>query len=144
MTTYTEPAPGVPRPVGTVFNATGAMVSAHLSFLAATDNRRGRAQTVVGGTVEELHWPPNDDGFTGVELRIVGGLDLFPQGDSARYLIDDGHSLALYYVATFHSEHRTIGLKHDTAGHWDPDTDGPKRLYHLKITARRDTPGSES
>lgn len=143
MTTFTEPSPGTPRPIGTVFNRTGAMVSAHLSFIAATDNCRGNAQTIVTGTLEEIHWPPNEDGFTGVELRIVGGLDHFPQGDAARYLIDDGESLALYYVATYNPEMRTIGLKHMRSGEWGPTTDGPARLYTLKITRRRDTPGSD-
>lgn len=137
--TSTE-TPGTPRPIGTVFNRTGATVTAHLSFMAATDNRRGNAQTIATGILEELHWPPREDGFTGTELRIVGGMDHFPDASSARYLIDDGESLTLYYVATYHPELRTIGLKHMRSGTWEPSTDGPARLYTLKITRRRDTP----
>lgn len=121
------------RPVGWT-GPTGASVTAHLTFMAAADNRRGRAQSIVSGVMEEIAWPPSDDGFTGVELTIVGGLDLFKDGYRARYLIDDGTNVRVYYVATYHPTERNIGLKHMRTGIFDPECDGPHTLYQLKIT----------
>lgn len=136
-------APATIRPVGTVFTASGARVAAHLSFASAVDNRRGRGQTIVTGTAELIEWPDRPDGFVGVTLRIVGGLDLFPDAERARYLIADDASHALFYVATYHRTERNIGLKTLTPGPFDPESDGPCRLYTLRVTARYDTPESE-
>jgi hypothetical protein len=136
----TTAAPGEIRPIGWT-GPTGATVTAHLRFVAATDNRKGRGQTIVTGLMEEIHWPPRDDGFVGVELRIISGLDLFKDGHAARFLIDGGSPLALYYVATWGPDDRAIGLKHETRSTlFDPEISGPKRLYTLHVTGRTDTP----
>lgn len=116
---------------------TGAMVTAHLHYMVALDNRRGRQQKISNGTAEVITWPPADNGFVGVEIELVHGLDIFKDGHKARFLIDDGETVTLYYVATWHPEERNIGLKQLTSSTiWDPESGGPHPLYHLHVFKR--------
>jgi hypothetical protein len=126
-----------PRPLGWT-GPTGAKITAHLHFNAATDNRRGRAQTVVSGVAEVYDWTDNtlhqQDGWTGTEISIVDGLDLFDH--SARFLIMNPSTgeTTLYYASGYHPKERYIGLKRLTASSvFDPESDGPRRLYTLFV-----------
>jgi hypothetical protein len=125
-------------PIGHV-SRSGASVVAHLSYVAAVDNRRGRAQGIEYGTAEVWQWPPRKDGWSGVEISLPGGLDLFKDGHAVRFLIAEGDTITPYYVATFHPTERNIGLKRLTPSAWDPESDGPKRTYYLHVNERKES-----
>jgi hypothetical protein len=117
------------RPVGWT-GPTGAKVIRHWRAYAALDNHtpsRREASVIL----EEIEWPPSDDGFTGVEFRIVKGLDHFRHGAHAVWLLDDGGTLRVMYTATYHPTERTIGVKTFTP---DSHNHGPATVYHLRIT----------
>lgn len=116
------------RPVGWT-GPTGAQVVKHLRGWSPLDNHTParRDDTVA---IEVIEWPARDDGFTGVELEIVGGLDVFRHGAQALWAVDDGAAVRLYYTCTYHPEHRHIGLKRLTPG---LDV-GPRTTYYVRVT----------
>lgn len=118
-----------PHPVGWT-GASGAKVIRHWRAYAALDNytpvRRDAAVMI-----EEIEWPPSDDGFTGVEFCIMRGLDHFRNSAHAVWLLDDGATVKVMYTATYHPEVRTVGLKTFNPGSFNH---GPCTVYHLTIT----------
>jgi hypothetical protein len=128
------------RPLGWT-GPTGVTVSAHLHYTAATDNMRGRRQTVITDTAEVYDWSANphykEDGWEGNEICLPRGLDLFRDGCSARFLLINKVTgeVALYYVASYHPERRNIGLKRETGSTvFDGNVHGPKKMYTLFVT----------
>ena len=128
------------RPLGWT-GPTGAKITAHLLYVAATDNRRGRAQTVISGTAEVYDWTDNptyqESGWTGVEIGLPHGLDLFPDGHKSRFLLIDRDTgeVTVYYAATYHPEHRNIGLKRETGSSiFDGEIHGPHKMYTLFVS----------
>lgn len=107
----------------------GAMVTANYRAYVQLDNYEPpRREAVV--MLEEITWPPADDGFVGVEMEVISGLDVFPYGSKALWIIDDGVSARLMYTVTYHPEKRNVGLKSFPTG----QPFGPTVTYHLKIT----------
>lgn len=116
------------RPVGYVY-PTGATVTANYRAYVELDNHTpARRQDVV--MLEEILWPPSDDGFVGVEMEVLRGLDVFPYGSKALWIIDDKSTTRLMYTATFHPKLRNIGLKSFPVG----QPFGPTVTYHLNVT----------
>jgi len=109
---------------------TGAVVTANYRAFVQLDNYDPprREATVM---LEEIQWPLADNGFVGVEMEILRGLDVFPYGSKALWIIDDGSTTRLMYTATWHPEGRNIGLKSFPTG----QPFGPTVTYHLKISA---------
>lgn len=127
------------RPLGWT-GPTGARIVAHLGYHAATDNRRGRAQTVVTGTAEVYDWTDNPthqaNGWKGIEISLPHGLDLFPDGHNARFLIlnREAGTQTIYYVAGYHPTRRSIGLKPELpSATFDGEIHGPHKMYTLFV-----------
>jgi hypothetical protein len=125
------------RPIGWT-GPTGARTSAHLHITVPMDNHtptRDYAYRIV----ERITWPESADGFTGIEISIPGGVDVFPDFRRALWLLDDGETMTPYYTATWHPEHRNIGLKRMTPEAGKPGAGfGPRRTYHVMVV-RTDT-----
>lgn len=128
------------RPLGWT-GPTGAKITEHLHYIAATDNRMGRGQTIVNGVAEVYDWQDNqlfqESGWTGLELSLVDGLGLFPRGHKARYLVINklAGTSTLYYAAGYHPAQGYIGLKRDTfTDIFDPEVMGPHILFTLWVT----------
>lgn len=141
--TTTDHDPATLYPIGTIL-PTGAKITGHLHFSAATDNRRTTAQTIVNGVAEVFTYPDGNDGWHGHDLRIPGGLDLFGKhATNARFLVDTGTdesvpgavpSLTLYWSGSFNSTHRFIGLRRMTPNtHPYYEDYGPRPLLHLMV-----------
>lgn len=120
-----------PRPIGWT-GPTGAKVVRHVRAFAALDNHTPARRT-KRVTLEEYEWPPSDDGFIGVQYRIVGGLDVFPYGAKALWLLDDGQTVRVMYTAAHHPTERYIGVKDFTPTGFGFGC-GPTVAYHLKVT----------
>lgn len=137
------------RPIGWT-GSTGAMVSGHLRATAAID-RYEPPRSHANVMIEEIHWPPSDDGFTGAELVIIGGLSAFRLARKAVWIIDDGQTVRPYYTVMYHETEDTVGLKSfpthfraDGSREIRPDNGrevdmsgwmiGPATAYHLKVT----------
>lgn len=117
------------RPIGWT-GPTGVRVAAHVRVWSPLDNHTPTRSDVTC-TLEQYEWPVRADGFTGNEYRIPGGLDLFPQGDRALWLLDDGTHVTVLYCTGYHPAKRYIGLKSFPAGLVGGF--GPRRTYHLMI-----------
>lgn len=127
------------RPLGWT-GPTGAKITEHLHYTAATDNKRGRAQTVVSGTAEVYDWTDNpthqENGWMGTEVSLPHGMDLFPDGHKARFLIINKVTgeVTLYWVTGYHPEKRYIGLKREQGSLiFDGEIHGPKKMYTLFV-----------
>jgi hypothetical protein len=117
------------NPVTHVYPSGAVVVANYRAFVQLDNYDPPRKQEVV--MLEEIQWPPAEDGFTGVEMEVIRGLDVFPYGAKALWIIDDGSTTRLMYTATYHPELRNIGLKSFPTGL----PSGPTVTYHLKITA---------
>lgn len=94
---------------------TGARVVRHLSGVSALDNYEP-TRTYGYPLIECWEWPPSEDGYTGVELNIAAGLDIFKHARRALWLIDDGETVTPYYTVTYHETERNVGLKRYPVG----------------------------
>jgi hypothetical protein len=115
-------APGFVYPSGVV------VATNYRAYVQLDNYDPPRKEDVV--MLEELTWPPSDNGFVGVEIEVIRGLDVFPRGPKALWIIDDGSTTRLMYTVTFHLKNRNIGLKSFPTGL----PSGPTVTYHLKIT----------
>ena len=94
------------RPIGWT-GPTGVTVSAHLSVTVPLDNyvpTREYAYRII----ERLTWPEREDGFTGIEISIPGGMDVFKDADRALWILDDGRESRTGDESTLRS-HRERG-----------------------------------
>lgn len=118
------------RPIGWT-GPTGAMVVRHLRAWCPLDNHiPARRETIV--MMEEYHWPLRDDGYSGYEVRIIGGLDAFPKGAHALWIMDEAGKSRVMHTAGWHETHRYIALKSFPAGLLGGF--GPRIAYHLMTT----------
>jgi hypothetical protein len=126
------------RPLGWT-GPTGARVTAHLHVSVALDNHLPVPRLRVHRVIEQITWPEAENGWTGIELSIPGGLDDFRDGDRALWLLDDGSSLTAYVTVVYHPKRRYIGLKRMRPEAGTPCAGyGPRRAYHVLVT-RTDT-----
>lgn len=124
------------RPLGWT-TQTGARVTAHLHFRAALNRRKGRGLDLASGVAEQFTWPESADGWSGNEIVIPSGLDtLGKHAATSRYLVDDGQTMRLFYVAGWHDARRYVALKTLTPGApgmWPVEDHGPLPLLHLLV-----------
>lgn len=130
------------RPIGWT-GPTGVTVSAHLSVTVPLDNyvpTREYAYRII----ERLTWPEREDGFTGSEISIPGGLDVFRDADRALWILDDGESVTPYVSTGFHPELRYVSLKRMRPEAGEPGAGyGPRRVYHMLVTDVRTGTGPD-
>lgn len=137
------------RPVGWT-GPTGVMVVRHLRAVATLD-RYEPPRNYGHVMIEEMHWPPSDDGYVGAELTIINGLSTFRHARQAVWLVDGGRTVRPYYTVTYHETDDCVSLgsfpthfSADGTRRIRPDNGrpvdmsnwmlGPRTAYHLKIT----------
>lgn len=115
------------RPVGWT-GPTGTVVEAHLRGWSPLDNHQPtRHHAHVD--IERWRWPDRGDGFVGIELSIIGGLDKYRHGRRALWLVDDGETVTPYYTCGYHETGRYIGLKKYPVGL----ESGVMHTYYLRV-----------
>lgn len=131
--TDTTPAPSI--------HTSGAQLLQTRTFRVELDNH-APARDFTEDTLETWEWP---DGHT--SLRIPAGWNRVKDWNKAIYLIDDGDTVTVHYVGSFHPTDGAVNLRPfpvnpggtqqrpDGRGPIDYSLwfHGPRRAYHLKI-----------
>lgn len=118
------------RPVGYVYPSGARVVKNWRAWVPLDNHTPARREETV--MLEEIEWPPSDDGFIGVQIEVIRGLKIFTHFNRALWIIDDGTDVRLMYTATWHPIGQNVGLKDFPAGLVGGF--GPRTTYHLMIT----------
>jgi hypothetical protein len=106
------------------------MVVRHLEGVSPLD-RYEPTRSYGNVMIEEIGWPLSGDGWTGVELEIINGLDVYKHARRALWLIDFGPGdVRPYYTCTYHETERHVGLKSYPSGL----ESAPLTTYYVKVT----------
>lgn len=122
------------RPVGFVAEATGARVVRHWRGVVALDNYEPVPREYAVVQLEEWAYPERAAGWTGLEFVMIEGLDKIKKAPRARWLLDDGETLRVMYTTGWHETGRYIGLKTLTPSGSNVPGDGPRHMFHVKMT----------
>lgn len=110
-------------------------------YRADLDNHNPTRQQATGELYHSTDWHEFK------EMIVLDGRSQFKDNEDAIYLVDNGSTVTVYYVAAWHPEQDHLilhpfplskGIRDDNGQPVDASTWslGPRRAYHLKVRLR--------